>query len=356
MHTAFPPVTIVRSPQKDAMTSAQPDPETTGPIRVVVRSERSWRRVLLGAGLVVLLLAAVGAGGVWVGWRWAVDRDTTADGGGAVHEASLPRAVRAPDVRGLAMADAKQAFADAGMDAAKITVVEVPAALRPGTVVAQDPVGGEELTGTLELRVAKEAVVPVALGRPERDVIDELTAFGARVRVQSRYVPDAKADTVLETQPAAGQPVPADVVVVVASAPASVYAEEVRLLTGSCGQGRLKINGRPFEHGQRCSVGRDTTIEILLDRGVQRLTGTLGVPDEGDAKSAVRVVVTGDGKELYRHDFAYGDGQRIEWPTTDVLRLTIAVTALSGSDVSTSLAMGDLTLFGAPDTIAGLSR
>jgi beta-lactam-binding protein with PASTA domain len=133
---------------------------------------------------------------------------------------------------GLALADAKQALADAETDPAAITVVEVAAALAPGTVVAQDPFGGEAITGRTELKVAKEAVMPETAGQDERAVVDELSAFGARVLVEQRYVLSAKAGTVVRAQPAPGQPVPLDVTVVVAATPSSVYVDGVSLLSG----------------------------------------------------------------------------------------------------------------------------
>jgi PASTA domain/NPCBM/NEW2 domain len=262
---------------------------------------------------------------------------------------------RVPDVRGMRLADAKQAFADTGVDPAAVAVVEVAAALEPGTVVAQSPVGGEAATGKAELKVAKPAVVPAIAGRTEQDVVNELTALGARVHVGQRYVPTAKPGEVLETAPAPGKPVVQEVTVIVAAQPSSVYLDQISLLSGGCGTGRVKINGRAFEHGRTCSVGSDTAIELLLDRGVGKITGVAGVPDTGDPADAVRLVISGDGKELYRRDLRYGAGEPVDIITAGVLRLTMTVTGLA-QDRSASLALGDVVLFGAPDTIAQLDR
>jgi hypothetical protein len=351
-----------------------PDPETTGPIPVVdaaaplpaslpapapraAARPRSWRRGLVSAGVVLALVVAAGAGGVWVGWRWAVDRDV-------VSAEPPPRpagpdgtdVVRTPDVRGMSLADAQQALADAGADPARTTVVEVAAALAGGTVVAQSPVGGAAITGAVELRVAKAAVMPAAGDRDQADVVAELTAFGARVTVRQRYVPGARSGAVVETQPAAGQPVPPEVTVVVAAAPSSVFLDEVSLLSGGCSGGELKINGTAFRHGLTCSAGTDTVVEVLLDRGIGRVTGTVGIPDTGDPRDAVRLVVTGDGRELARADLAYGTATPLDLDTGGVLRLTMSLTRLSDEDTGPALAFGDPTLIGAPDTVAGLDR
>jgi NPCBM/NEW2 domain-containing protein/PASTA domain-containing protein len=335
------------------------DAERTGPIPVITaptRAPRRWRRRFAALGLVVLLVAAACAGGVWLGWRWAVDRDVAVADTAAAPAATADDVTRVPDVRGLAIADAKQALADSGTDPAAITVVEVAAALAPGTVVAQDPVGGETVTGHTELKVAKEAVMPAAAGHDERAVVDELSAFGARVRVEQRYVPSAKTGTVVETRPAPGQPVPLDVTVVVAAPPSSVYVDEVALLSGGCSAGELKINGGAHRHGLTCSVGREATIEVLLDRGVTRIAGVVGIPDTGEQADAVTLVVAGDGRELARVEPRYGADSPIDLDTTGVLRLTMTVTASSGEDTSPAIAFGDVVLYGAPATIAGLDR
>jgi hypothetical protein len=338
------------------------DGERTGPIPVITapvlptRAPRRWRRRFVAFGLVVVLVTAACAGGVWLGWRWAVDRDVAIVDTASAPEAAAADVARMPDVRGLALADAKQALADSGTDPAAITIVEVAAALAPGTVVAQDPVGGEAVTGRTELKVAKAAVIPEIAGQDERAVVDELSAFGARVRVEQRYVPSAKAGTVVEIRPATGQPVPLDVTVVVAAPPSSVYLDEVSLLSGGCSSGELKINGGAHRHGFTCSVGREATIEVLLDRGVTRIAGVAGIPDTGEQADAVTLVVTGDGRELARVDLRYGASTPIDLATVDILRLTMTVIALSGEDTSPSLAFGDVVLYGAPATIAGLDR
>jgi hypothetical protein len=349
------------------LTRPETESERTGPIPVVSGGvppfpvgtvpSRRWRHRLVVAGLVVALVVAAAAGGVWVGWRWAVDRDVVGGGAEAVPAGpAVAGRVRTPDVRGMRLADAKQALADAGADPARISTVEVAAALAPGTVVAQDPVGGEVVAGAVELRVAKAAVMPAVGDRAERDVVAELTAFGARVTVRQRYVPGAKSGTVVETRPPAGRPVPAEVDVVVAAAPSSVYLDEVSLLSGGCSAGELKINGTAFRHGLTCSVGTGTTVEVLLDRGIGRITLTAGVPDTGDPADAVRLVVVGDGRELARADLTYGTSKSLDLATQGVLRLTMSVSSLSGEDTSPSLALGDPMLLGAPDTVAGLDR
>jgi len=348
------------------LTRPEQESERTGPIPVISAGipfpartvpSRRWRTRLIIGGVVLALVVAAAAGGVWVGWRWAVDRDVVSAGGAvASAEPAVAAQVRTPDVRGMRLADAKQALADSGGDPTRISTVAVAAALEPGTVVAQDPVGGEAITGPVELRVAKAAVMPAIADRAERDVVTELTAFGARVKVQQRYVPGTKSGTVVETQPPAGQPVPAEVVVVVAAAPSSVFLDEVSLLSGGCSTGELKINGTAFRHGLTCSVGTETTVEVLLDRGIGRITATVGVPDTGEPTDAVRLVVVGDGRELARVDLTYGASKPIDLATQGVLRLSMSVTRLSGADTSPSLALGDPTLLGAPDTVAGLDR
>lgn len=92
--------------------------------------ERCWYDVVAVLGLVVLLVAAACAGEVWLGWRWAVDRDATITDTTDVPEAAADDVTDMPDVRGLALADAKKALADSGTDPAAITVSRLPPRLR----------------------------------------------------------------------------------------------------------------------------------------------------------------------------------------------------------------------------------
>lgn len=315
-----------------------------------------WRGRLAVAALAALMLIAVGAGGVWAGWRLAVDRDEaagseTADGGPATGEVID----RVPDVRGMDITDATQALADAGVDPAEITVRKVPAALAPDSVVRQDPVGGAAAGGPVTLDVAKPAVVPKTTGRPQRDVVDELAAFGARVRVTTRYRSGAEPGTVLSTSPAAGKPLGSEVTVVVAAAPASVYLSELSLLTGSCGSEKVQLDGTTHQHGLSCSADEDAPIAVLLDRGVDRVEGRVGIPDAADRSTAVSLVVKGDGRVLKRLSLHYGAAQSLKLDTAGVLRLTVEAKP-ADEDISASVAFGDMVLFGGQDTIGKLDR
>lgn len=331
---------------------------TNGAIGEPRRLPGPWRRRSRLAVAGLLVLSGVFAAGTWTGWLLALERDAAAEDPEVLTVARGPAGTgraAVPDVRGLAVADATQVLVDGGADPRAVTVVEQPSALAAGTVVAQDPVGGATLDGPVRLVVAAPATVPDVLGRPAAEVVADLEATGARVAVEERYDPGAAVGSVLEVVPAAGQPLVAEVRLVVAGAAASVFLDQVDAVAGGCSRGALQIDGAEFSHGLRCAArGDGASAEFLLDRGVGRLAGTVGVPDDAEPGATARLVLLGDGRELARVDLAYGRGAPVDVVTAGVLRLAIRV---EGTDGARSVAaLGDVVLYGGRDAIDRLDR
>lgn len=346
------------------MRSDGTSPPAPGPTRPVPASGRAaeapavarWRvrarRALAG----VLVLVAVFAAGAWTGWLVAVERDATGTGPEIVTVARAPGAgqVLVADVRGLAVAAATQALVDGGADPAAITTTEQSSALAAGTVVAQDPVGGSALTDGVALVIAAPATVPDLVGRPAADAVPDLEATGARVVVEERYHPDAAVGSVLAVTPAPGEPLTGEVRLAVASPPASVFLDQLRAVSGGCSTGELQVDGTSHAHGLRCSSRDDRpSAEFLLDRGIARLAGTVGIPDDEEPGRPVRLVLLGDGRELLSVTLEYGRAVPVDVPTAGVLRMAVRVEAAEGE--RSTAALGDVILYGSREAVDGLA-
>ncbi|WP_176921546.1 PASTA domain-containing protein [Pseudonocardia oroxyli] len=299
--------------------------------------------------MLVLGLAASFAGGAVVGWREALRTDsgrapetvTVAVGSAA----AVGGAAVVPDVRGLSRAAAEQALADAGVPLVAVDLAEVPSALLPGTVLRQDPPGGAPFGGTVAVDVAAPGVMPQVGGRLLTEVRAELEQLGAEVLVDFDYADGAPAGTVLAAEPATGLPLTPQVRLRAAQAPASVFLSELVALTGGGSGGKTSLNGSDYD--QSVQVG--SKAEFLLDRGVQRLTATVGIPDRANADSAATVVVSGDRRELRRVTVGYGRPQPLDVDLTGVLRLTIEVDG-------DSVVLADPLVLGRPEVLDRLER
>ena len=336
--------------QPHARPHAEPEPPGEEPRR------RPWRRLAVFG--VVLLLLGVLALGAGIGWTThaAVDRPDLADTTVQVVAAPTDAAggpAEVPDVRGLALVDAQQALADAGLDPAALSTVDAPSALDAGSVVRQDPVGGSPASGPVTLFVAVSGTVPALVGTAVDAAVAALTELGVAARVVQTYDPAVAEGTVLALDPPAGSALPKDLQVTVAGPPSSVFLTDLDA-QGGCSTGEAASNGTTYTHALTCSAGsapRATT--YLLDRLGTTLDGTLGVLDRGDTGFTGRVVVRGDGRELFSGDVRFGAATPFSVPVGGVLQLSVEVVATSGT--SGSVVLGDARVVGAPDAIDTLS-
>ena len=191
---------------------------STGPARVAVPAVRGTRRsaatrALREAGLRVRVREAysesVAEGRVIASRPGEGERVRRRSAVTLVVSRGRPT-VAVPDLTGASRADAEQALADRGLEAA-VSARETTEATE-GTVLTQSPAAGTALTegATVSLVVAEappEVAVPDVIGEAGADARDELGAGGFAVRVRSRAVPTAPEDgLVLEQVPAAGTP------------------------------------------------------------------------------------------------------------------------------------------------------
>ena len=245
---------------------------------------------------------------------------------------------RVPDVRGMETAVAKQALADLDIDPNAVTISEVEWAGTPGIVVAQEPVGGEQVTGSLTLSVSKQASVPEVTGK-KKDAIDALQALGAEVTVTEQYSASATTGTVLSVSPQVGSPLDSSVQLVVAESGGSILLSSVNTAGSgsSCSTGtNVSMNGTAYKEALACSGGfndKESTYAWVLGRHASTLSTTVGLADSGKTDATATVRILADGNEVARADVAYGKPAKVNADVSNALRLEIAVSSKNGDTV-----------------------
>lgn len=245
---------------------------------------------------------------------------------------------RVPDVRGMETAVAKQALADLDIDPNAVTIREVEWAGTPGVVVAQEPVGGEQVTGSLTLSVSKQASVPEVTGK-KKDAIDALQALGAEVTVTEQYSASATTGTVLSVSPQVGSPLDSSVQLVVAESGGSILLSSVNTAGSgsSCSTDtNVSMNGTSYKEALACSGGfsnKESTYAWVLGRHASTLSTTVGLADSGKTDATATVRILADGNEVARADVAYGKPAKVNADVSNALRLEIAVSSKNGDTV-----------------------
>jgi len=319
------------------------------------------RRIVLAAAWLCAVLAVVGgsgAAGFWLATQTVVASQPNPEP--SVIEVPVGTILQSsslmPDVRGLDEDGALEVLADAGVEISRVTVTTKPFAGPSDLVIAQSPVFGTVDPGTVELTVSAPAAVPDLSGLTTDEAMDLLIELGARVDQVEIYLPDVPVGFVRSVEPVAGSALPELVVLTVTADPSAVFLSQLKRTGSSCSNdGSMLIDGETFANAISCSSstsGREVSWQ--LNKAVDILSGTIGVPDSEDAASSVRVQIIADGVQIALFDVAYGTPQQVDLRLTGVLSLSVIATTLTGS--STELGFGDLSALGASAPIAALPR
>ena len=295
---------------------------------------------LIGGGALVVLGLFIG--GIILGWLLSNQIAASQ----ALPETSLIAAPTAqsgedaltvPDVRGLKSADARQILADSGFDPSVITVDSVPWAGEPGIVVAQDPVVGEVLEGSISLSVSELALMPELEGKSKADAIAELSLLGAQAQIVEEFEPTVSTGTVIRQDVEAGEPLPLSVELVVSQAGSVVFLADLQETDDSsrCYTGDVQINGQAFVEAMQCSAssGEPRIYAWALGRHATLFTAVAGVSDSSAPTTKATLTVFTDGTEVYSTTLTHGSSQALEVDLTGVLRLEIRISTEDRADV-----------------------
>ncbi len=264
-----------------------------------------------------------------------------------------------PDVRGMAEADARQAIADSGIEASRISVDRAPSVEPDGTVVAQDPVAGTKSPTKILLTLPSPATVPQLEGTTFDAANTALTSLGVDVNVSREFRTGAVVGTVLKTDPGAGAPLTSKIEVTVAAAPAAKNLTEVAR-QGDWHNGLGSINGQAMDSGVYCDLqSSKLPATIITNRTINTLEATVGFEDHSDPSARVHVIVKGDGKILFDKSLAYGESEHLSLDVSKVLRLEMNAVAEGDPRSwkgSPKLMFGNAVLVGSQQAVDGLAK
>ncbi|MDW3217186.1 MAG: PASTA domain-containing protein [Acidimicrobiales bacterium] len=333
----------------------QPEPEDSRPPVAAEKPSRRRRpsaRTISRVSLVLVPLLLGAAGGWWL--KGALDDEVAEP---AVTEVGIAviRPVEVvdtpvetgvsvtPSVVGLTQDQARAVFVDAGLGDDDVRIERIDTAGEAGLVIDQDPRPAEPLIGDVVLFVSRQAETPDLVGMATADAREELADFGARGVIVRTYVEGATPETVVETTPAAGEPLDHEVELLVAEPPAALFLTELRSAEsgGGCQRRDVQINGTIFDDSLTCTPDRTNVdyLEYALNRQLSSLDATIGVSDLADDTARVTFRVLADDRSE-EWTLGYGESQEISIDLTGVLRVRLEVTRAAALDDGGGVTVG----------------
>jgi hypothetical protein len=318
------------------------------------------------AALVGLLLLSAGlvAGGATLGWFL---RGWVPGGGVGVTTVVVKRPVEIqaatgghgtlPNVLGLEEGEARQAYADAGVDASAIATRSVPYVGQKGAVVEQRPQAASKidtLKGRPTLLVAAPAAMPDLVGVDADDARRRLSAIGVGATTVVRYDASVDPGAVVRTRPTVGSPATARATLVVSEAPSSVDLAGLSPRSGSCRTGDADMVGATVAGAVLCDVAGDPVrTQYAINTKVTAFEAKPGLADGAPSGARVRVRIREDGRVA--GTFTLGDRPRA---VTVALRggrvLTIEVERSDHGTDNATVVLQDARITGARSGIDAL--
>lgn len=256
-----------------------------------------------------------------------------------------------PDLVGMTEAEARQALSDLGLDTPTVSSRESFKA--PGSVLEQVPSAGRVITGTVSLVVAEAvSAVPNFVGGKVADVRAWAEPRGIEVRAESKLAPDKTDGEVLEQVPAAGAQAAQELVIKVADVPQIVTLADIRPVDQSYYQvNDIQMNGTIYPQvGLLTGTQSKPFAAFDLSRDWASLEMTLGVSDKRGSDVAVQVEFVADGQVVRTEKVVFGATNDVVIDVTDVLRLEIKASQISGRE-ETAVGFGDARLIGSASTV-----
>lgn len=296
------------------------------------------RERIIGA---LVMLLGVGLLGGWCGWTW---RDRTATVIVEEFNVSVTRPIvedskdervgRVPLVVGLDVEGARQAMVDAGVAPNDIVEEDVPYGGQPGIVIAQSPMGGVEVGGTVTLRVSAATKVPDLQDTAVADARQILSDLGVRVVLKYSYVAGSDADIILSSNPAAGETLGDTVELEVSERASSVYLADLEDVSSECSRDDMSVNATLLPSSLYCSISYDDVRanEYDLGRLADELIVTIGLDDRCVEPVPVVFRVILDGAAYGEWTMEFGTSRELQIPVTNVLRLRLEVQRADGID------------------------
>jgi archaellum component FlaG (FlaF/FlaG flagellin family) len=303
-----------------------------------------WPRRLRIVAVVSTAVALL-AGGVVAGW-WGRDRfgthetNITVQRPITVSEGQTQAASAMPNVLGLGRDSARQALADAGVNLSTVKIREQAYAGLPGVVIDQNPPAAASLpSGAATLTLSAPGTMPKLVGLALDAARSELSQMGATVLVQTRYQAGAAEGSILETDPASGQPLAERVKLVIAEPASSVFLDQLNAINSSCSSNSVYVAGVQRQHSLVCEPGQDSPaqMEYVLNRRVTTFQAVVGIGDTGASDTPVSFRIFVDGRLAFSTTLPFGSSKPVSIPVVGALRVrmvaSVSKTGPSGSQV-----------------------
>lgn len=328
------------------------------------RAGGRWRRRLAIAGVVSLILGVLAAGAV-LGW---FVRGWVPSGGVGTTVVSVTRPLQVeapaasgtlPNVLGLGVDEARQAYSDAGVDASTITVESVPYVAQAGTVVEQRPPAAAELPrggDKVELVLAEPARMPDLTGMDGDEARRRLAEIGVGATTLVRYESAVEPGQVARTRPAAGAPARPDATLILSEAPSSVDLSALAPESSDCSIDSRDVDGDTFDDALICSLyDAEVAAEYAINDRVSGFEGTLGLAEGAPARARALVIVRTDGREAARLE-ATASAQPFDVRVPGGSTLEIEIQREDRGDDVVEVVLGDARIVGARSGIDELAE
>lgn len=318
---------------------------------------RAWRDKLRRAAIALLGLGLL-AGAAWGGWAL---HDATADEPQILVKRTITVASEAavtdgvaPSVVGLDALAARQALIDAGVPDSKVRTREIAYAGPAGLVVAQRPAPAARTSATTDatIDVSRPAVMPDLNGRPEDAARAALTKLGAIVTVRTRFTESAEEGDVVQTRPAAGEPLVEEAIIVTAAPESSAFLPDLRFVGTACAPGEVTTGGNEASAMVCGATSTLRGIVFKVDGGASRLTATVAMPDGAGKGSRATYRVIADGRTVASGTVTADAPAKLAVSVAGTRNVRIATMA---RDSEASVAFVDGTLFGSRATLDRLA-
>jgi hypothetical protein len=303
------------------------------------------------------VLAIAGLIGLGVAGGWAL-RGWVPSGGVGVKTTVVQRPVTVqaarvasgtlPNVLGLEADEARQVYADAGVNAAQIAVVQKPYVTQEGTVVAQDPPAASAVprsSAKMTLTVAGSATMPDLTGTNSDDARAQLADIGVGATTVVRYADGSTPGTVVRSRPAAGDPAQPHATLVVSEAPSSVNVSDLSLPSNDCSFSDAQIGGSVVPNALVCSLyGQPEKLQIPANDRVSSFEGSVVLADDAPAHAKATLTIKHGNTVLDAVEVSSrAQDVKIDWPGGDQITLVVSSSTAHRSPVSVAITDAHLT-------------
>jgi len=177
-----------------------------------------------------------------------------------------------------------------------------------------------------------------------------LESYGIEVTVQE-VLQEGTDQQIIDQTPTAGEPYSTAITLTVTRQPAIVYVADLEYVDGEAASRSAQVNGTVYTRSVLIYAGSGgSAVEYDLARKYLKLRGIVGPVDQVSASSTYKIEVFADGTRVFDQTLGLGQTAPFDIDVTNVLRLRLQVTLLSGPQRD-YVAFADLQILGDPKVV-----